>query len=96
MLANVYFWVYDLAKWNYRIHVIFSFSAAEGTCGGDNATCLVNNIILFCSGVSEANARLWYNFKYFLEEFENIWLPHYFKFLLLWVPFVLLVICLQH
>lgn len=40
---QVSFWVYDLT----RIHVVFSFSAAEGTCEHDNATCSVNNILLF-------------------------------------------------
>lgn len=91
VLAVVCFWVHDLA----RINFIFSFfSAAEGTCEHDNARCSVNNVLLFCSDVSEANASLWYNFKYFLQEFENIWLPHYFKPLLLWNPLVLLVICL--
>lgn len=91
VLANVWFWVYDLP----RIHVIFSFSAAEGTSEYDNAMCSVNNILLFCS-VSEANTSLWYNVKYFLPKLENTWLPHYFKSLLLWDPLVLLVICLQH
>lgn len=66
-MANIYFWLYDLS----RIYVIFSFSAAEGTCEHDNATCSVNNILLFCSGGSEASASLWYNLKYFLQELKK-------------------------